>query len=130
MRDSPGRLDGEICWENIVATITEIVSKFKRNILKNHSSRILPRKVFFCTKSVFPYFLTIFIPLCALFDPLKPSLQVHYLQIHCVGLFEHEFFYHSGSDPNPTPTIKLYINQSFRHYHKNIQNKITHCNIT
>ena len=37
MRDLPGRKDREICGENTVATRTEIVSKFKRNILKDHS---------------------------------------------------------------------------------------------
>ena len=37
----------EIGRENIVATRTEIVSKFKRNIFKDHSPRILPRKDFF-----------------------------------------------------------------------------------
>ena len=37
----------EIGRENIVATRTEIVSKFKRNILKDHSPRILLRKDFF-----------------------------------------------------------------------------------
>jgi len=47
-RDPPGTgIHEEIGRENIVATRTEIVSKFKRNIFKDHSPRILPRKDFF-----------------------------------------------------------------------------------
>ena len=47
MRDPPGRGDRKICRENTVVRITKIVSKFKRNIHKDHSPQILPRKVFF-----------------------------------------------------------------------------------
>ena len=36
----------EIGRENIVAIRTEIVSKFKKNIFKDHSPQILPRKDF------------------------------------------------------------------------------------
>ena len=35
MRDPPGRGDRKICRENTVVRITKIVSKFKRNILKD-----------------------------------------------------------------------------------------------
>ena len=37
VRDPLGMGDREICRENIIATRTEIASKFKRNILKDHS---------------------------------------------------------------------------------------------
>ena len=37
----------EIGRENTVAIRTEIVSKFKKNIFKDHSPQILPRKDFF-----------------------------------------------------------------------------------
>ena len=49
VRDPPGRGgkgDWKIYGENIVATRTKIVSKFKINIHKDHFPRILPRKVF------------------------------------------------------------------------------------
>ena len=130
MRDSPGRLDGEICWENIVATITEIVSKFKRNILKNYYPQILPKKVFFA-QSLF--FLTFLLSLfhyahCSIHwslvfkSTLYKFIVLGYLSMNSSAIW--------AQDPNPAPTIKLYNNQSFGHYHKNIQNKITHCNIT
>ena len=74
VRDPPEKKDWKICWENIVVTRTEIVSKFKRNILKDHYPQILSRKAFFPQSFFFFfYFLIIFNPLCALLYPLKLS---------------------------------------------------------
>ena len=47
VRDPSGIGDWEICRKNAVATRTEIVSKSKRNIFKDHSPQILSRKAFF-----------------------------------------------------------------------------------
>lgn len=61
IRDPLGREDHpKICRENTVAIRTEIVSKFKRNILEDHSPRILLRKAFFA-QSLF--FFTFFLSL-------------------------------------------------------------------
>ena len=57
VRDPPEKEDWKICWENIVVTRTEIVSKFKRNILKDHSPQILSRKAFFAQSLSFFTFL-------------------------------------------------------------------------
>ena len=47
VRDPPGIGDREIDKENTVTTRTEIVSKSKRTIFKNYSSRISPKNDFF-----------------------------------------------------------------------------------
>ena len=47
VRVPPGIGDREIDKENTVAIKTEIVSKSKRTIFKNYSSRISPKKDFF-----------------------------------------------------------------------------------
>ena len=57
VRYPPGIGIGEIYRENTVTTRTKIVSKFKRNILKDHSPRTLPRKAFFAQSLFFFTFL-------------------------------------------------------------------------
>ena len=74
MRDPSGIRGegGRICRENTIAIRAEIISSLKEIYLPLSSD--FAEKGFLCTKFVFLYFLTIFNPLYALFDPLKPIL--------------------------------------------------------
>ena len=103
VRDPLGMGHREIYRENIIAIRIEIVSKFKGNILKDHSPRTLLRKAFFAQSLFFFTFLLSLIHYaCCLIHwnlIFKPTLY----KFICVALFGPESFFLLGLGSKPFP---------------------------
>ena len=107
MRDPLGMGDRKICRENTVATRTQIVSKFKRNLLKDHSPRTLLRKAFFA-QSLF--FFTFSLSLihharCSIhWNLVFKSTLYKFIVLNSLGLNPSTIW---AQDPNLAPTSKI-----------------------